>query len=94
MPVSAALKFRFIRASAMRGPRANLLREQHCGFDKIGIRDHAIDDAQQERVGSIERLGRIIELPRLAGADEFGEKVAATKVAGKSDIGESGEKTS
>src|SRR6516165_3936131 len=58
-----------------------LLRELHGRREQIGVGNHPIDHSQCEGLRRIQRLGRVVELARPAGANEFGEKVAAAKIA-------------
>ena len=40
-----------------------------------------VDEPEPERFLRIDALGKIIELPRLGGSDEFAEKIGATVIA-------------
>ena len=58
-----------------------LLRELYGRRGQIGVGNHPIDHSQCEGLRRIQRLGRIVEFARLAGANELGEKIAAAKIA-------------
>ena len=92
MPLSAALKFRFISLRAMRGPcqfQCECVRR----VDEFAVVHDLIGYAQSLRLGRIERSRGVIKFARFAGADELRQKIAAAEVAGESHFGEGGHET-
>src|SRR4051812_22294377 len=66
-------------------PLRKLAREFHGGRGELGVWNDPVRDAQRQRWRGVDRLGGEIELPRFAGADQFGQEVAPAEVAGEAD---------
>ena len=56
--------------------------------DERRLRVHRVDDAQQFGVLGTQLVGEVVQLQRLAAADETGQEPGAAVVTGEADLGE------